>query len=167
LAVPLNRENKQAMVAEITSRLAHTKTMVLAEYRGMTVEELTQLRVAARAEQVYLRVLKNTLMRRAVADTAFAALAERMVGPLIYGMSDDAVAAARVIDRFAKSNDKLIIQSGAYDGKCIDREAVQALASIPAREILLARLLGVMQAPVAGFARLLGALSQKKQDQPA
>ncbi|WP_185182608.1 50S ribosomal protein L10 [Mycoavidus sp. B2-EB] len=163
--MPLNREDKQAVVAEVAAKVAQAQTMVLAEYRGITVGDLTRLRAKAREQQVYLRVLKNTLVRRAVADTPFALLTEQMTGPLIYGISEDAIAAAKVLHNFAKSNDKLVIRSGVYEGKVMDQAAVQALANIPSREELLAKLLGVMQAPLSGFARALAALSEKKQSE--
>jgi len=165
--VPLNREDKQAVVAEISAQVAKAQTMVLAEYRGIAVGDLTKLRAKAREQKVYLRVLKNTLARRAVEGTTFAGLAEQMTGPLIYGISEDAVAAAKVVNDFAKGNDKLIIRSGAFDGKVLDKAEVQALANIPSREELLAKLLGVMQAPVSGFARALAALAEKKQSEAA
>lgn len=160
--MPLNREDKQAVVAEISAQVAKAQTIVLAEYRGIAVGDLTKLRAKAREQQVYLRVLKNTLARRAVEGTPFAPLAEQMTGPLIYGMSEDAVAAAKVVNDFAKSNDKLVIRSGSFDGKVMDKASVQALASIPSREELLGRLLGVMLAPVSGFARALAALAEKQ-----
>ena len=165
--MPLNREDKQAVVAEISAQVAKAQTMVLAEYRGIAVGDLTKLRAKAREQKVYLRVLKNTLARRAVEGTTFASLAEQMTGPLIYGISHDAVAAAKVVNDFAKTNDKLIIRSGAFEGKLLDKAEVQALANIPSREELLATLLGVMQAPVSGFARALAALAAKKQSEEA
>ncbi|UAW64316.1 MULTISPECIES: 50S ribosomal protein L10 [unclassified Mycoavidus] len=163
--MPLNKEDKQAVVAEVAAKVAQAQTMVLAEYRGIAVGDLTRLRAKAREQKVYLRVLKNTLVRRAVADTPFASLTEQMTGPLIYGISDDPISAAKVIHDFAKSNDKLVIRSGVYEGKLMDKAAVQALASIPSRDELLAKLLGVMQAPISGFARALAALSQQKQSE--
>ncbi len=165
--MPLNREDKQAVVAEVSAQVAKAQTMILAEYRGIAVGDLTKLRAKAREQKVYLRVLKNTLARRAVEGTTFAGLAEQMTGPLIYGISEDAVAAAKVVNDFAKGNDKLIIRSGAFDGKVLDKAEVQALANIPSREELLAKLLGVMQAPVSGFARALAALAEKKQSEAA
>jgi large subunit ribosomal protein L10 len=162
--VPLNREDKQAVVAEITAQVAKSQTIVLAEYRGIAVGDLTKLRAQAREKNVYLRVLKNTLARRAVEGTSFAPLAEHMTGPLIYGLSEDAVAAAKVVNDFAKTNDKLVIRSGSFEGQVLDKEGVQALASIPSREELLARLLYMIQSPLSGFARALAALAAKKQE---
>jgi large subunit ribosomal protein L10 len=167
LTVPLNKEDKQAVVAEVSAQVAKAQTMVLAEYRGITVGDLTKLRAKAREQKVYLRVLKNTLARRAVEGTPFAPLAEQMTGPLIYGISEDAIAAAKVVNDFGKGNDKLIIKAGAYEGKVMDKAGVQALASIPSREELLSKLLFVMQAPVSGFARALAALAEKKQGEAA
>ena len=165
--MPLNREDKQAVVAEVSAQVAKAQTVVLAEYRGIAVGDLTKLRTQAREKQVYLRVLKNTLARRAVEGTPFATLAEQMTGPLIYGISEDAIAAAKVVNDFAKSNDKLIIKAGSFDGEVMDKAGVQALASIPSREELLSKLLFVMQSPVSGFARALAALAEKKQAEAA
>src|ERR1700742_3777912 len=168
LTVPLNKESKQAVVAEVAAQVAKAQTVVLAEYRGIAVGDLTKLRARAREQQVYLRVLKNTLARRAVEGTPFAPLAEQMTGPLIYGISEDAVAAAKVVNDFGKTNDKLVIKAGSFDGKVMDKASVEALASIPSREELLAKLLGIMQAPVSGFARALAALAaQRAEGAPA
>jgi len=165
--VGLNLEDKKAVVSEVSAQLAHAQTIVLAEYAGIGVDDLTALRAKARQSGVYLRVLKNTLVRRAVADTPFAPLAEQMTGPLIYGISADPVAAAKVLNDFAKGNDKLVLKVGSYAGKVLDKAAVQALASIPGREELLARLLGVMQAPVSGFACALAALAKQREEAAA
>ncbi len=159
----LNLNEKKAVVEEVSAQLAETETIVLAEYRGIQVGDMTQLRKKAREQGVYLRVLKNTLARRAVEGTAFAELASDMTGPLIYSMSKDAVAAAKILQDFAKSNDMLVIKSGCYAGKMLDKAGVVALANIPSREVLLAQLLGVMQAPVSAFARGLAALAQQKE----
>jgi large subunit ribosomal protein L10 len=162
LTLSLNLDDKKAVVAEVSAQVTNAQTIVVAEYRGIEVGHLTVLRAKAREQGVYLRVLKNTLARRAVADTAFAGLAEHMVGPLIYSIGTDAVAPARVLADFAKTNDKLVLRAGAYGGKVLDKASVQALASIPSREVLLAQLLGVMQAPISGFARVLCAVAAKK-----
>jgi len=163
----LNLDDKKAVVAEVSAQIAGAQTMVVAEYRGIEVGDLTALRKKARESGVYLRVLKNTLVRRAVADTPFAGLAEQMVGPLIYALSEDAVAAAKVLNDFAKGNDKLVLKAGVYSGDVLDKAGVQALASIPSREELLAKLLGVMQAPVSGFAGALAALAKKREEEGA
>lgn len=163
----LNLNDKKAVVAEVAAKVASAQTIVLAEYRGIQVGSLTQLRAKARTEGVYMRVLKNTLARRAVEGTQFASLASEMTGPLIYSISEDAVAAAKVVNDFAKGNDKLVIKAGNYAGKPLDKAAVTALASIPTREVLLSQLLGVMQAPVSAFARGLAALAAKKEGEAA
>ncbi len=159
----LNLEDKKAVVAEVAAQVASAQTLVIAEYRGIGVGSMTKLRAQAREQGVYLRVLKNTLVRRAVADTAFAGLADQMVGPLVYAVSEDPVAAAKVLNDFAKVDNKIVIKAGAYDGRLLSAAEVAQLASIPGREQLLAMLLGVMQAPVSGFARALAALAEKKQ----
>ncbi|WP_293776367.1 50S ribosomal protein L10 [uncultured Oxalicibacterium sp.] len=160
----LNLNDKKAVVAEISAKVSSAQTIVVAEYRGIQVGHLTQLRAKARAEGVYLRVLKNTLARRAVEGTAFAPLASELTGPLIYSISDDAVAAAKVLNDFAKTNDKLVIKAGNYAGKSLDKAAVAALANIPSREVLLAQVLGMMLVPVASFTRGLAALAAKKSE---
>jgi large subunit ribosomal protein L10 len=161
--VGLNLADKKAVVAEVSAKLVNAQTVVLAEYRGIEVGDLTVLRKKAREAGVYLHILKNTLVRRAVAETPFAELADQMKGPLIYGISVDPVAAAKVLNDFAKTNDKLVIRSGSFAGKLLDKAAVQALASIPGREELLAKLLGVMQAPISGFAGAVAALARQRE----
>ncbi|QEL66232.1 large subunit ribosomal protein L10 [Oryzomicrobium terrae] len=163
----LNLDEKKAVVAEVSAQVANAQTIVVAEYRGIEVGNLTVLRKKARESGVYLRVLKNTLVRRAVADTSFASLADQMTGPLIYSISADPVAAAKVLNDFAKTNDKLVLKAGSYAGKVLDKAGVQALASIPSRDELLAKLLGIMQAPVSGFAGALAALAKKREEEGA
>jgi len=158
----LNRNEKAAVIEEVAAQAAKSQTLALAEYRGLTVEALNKLRVDARAKGVYLHVLKNTLARRAVAGTPFEVAAESMAGPLIYGFSEDAVAAAKVIADFAKGNDKLVIKAGAYAGKALDADGVKALASIPSKEVLLAQIAGPLMSPVQRMAGVLAALSEKR-----
>ena len=163
----LNLNDKKAIVAEVSAEVAKAQTLVVAEYRGIEVGDLTALRKKAREGGVYLRVLKNTLVRRAVAGTPFADLADQMSGPLIYSFSADAVAAAKVLHDFAKTNDKLVLKAGCYGGKVLDKAGVQAHASIPSREELLAKLLGVMQAPLTGFVCTVAALAKKREEEGA
>jgi large subunit ribosomal protein L10 len=158
----LNRNEKAAVVTDVAAQVARSQTLALAEYRGLTVEHMNKLRVDARAKGVYLHVLKNTLARRAVVGTPFECAAEAMTGPLIYGFSEDAVAAAKVIADFAKGNDKLIVKAGAYAGKALDANGVKALAAIPSKEVLLAQLLGLMQSPISRLARVLAAVAEKR-----
>src|SRR3954471_22416922 len=155
MTLGLNIEQKKAVVAGVSAEVAKAQAIVVAEYRGLEVGNVTDLRREARKSGVYLRVLKNTLARRAVAGTPFEKLAEKMVGPLIYGISADPVATAKVLDAFAKGNDKLVIRAGAMPNAVISAQEVKALASMPSRDELIAKLMGTMQAPVAQFARTL------------
>ncbi len=163
----LNLNDKKAVVAEVSARISSAQTVVLAEYRGIEVGPLTDLRAKARSSGVFLRVLKNTLARRAVEGTQFSSLVSEMTGPLIYAISDDAVAAAKVVNDFAKSNDKLVIKAGNFAGSHLDKAGVTALASIPSKEVQIAQLLGVMLAPVSGFACVLAAVAAKKEAEAA
>ena len=160
--MPLYVQDKKAIVADVGAQLAGAQTVVLAEYRGIPVEQLTKLRASARDQGVYLRVLKNTLARRAAQGTQFEPLADSMVGPLIYGISADPIASAKVLQNFAKTQDKLVITAGLYNGKLLDVAGVKSLASIPSRDELLSQLLGVMLAPVSAMARVLGAVAAQK-----
>ncbi len=157
----LNREEKAAVIEEVSAQVAQAGSIVLAEYRGLTVEKITQLRKQARESGVYLRVLKNTLVRRAVKDTPYEKLADQMVGPLMYGISADPVAPAKLIASFAKANDQLVVKGGAMPNVVMDVAGVQALATMPSRDELLAKLLGTMQAPVATFVRTLNEVPTK------
>ena len=157
----LNLEEKKEVVAEVSERLAKAQAVVLAEFRGLPVEQITVLRSQARASGVYLRVLKNTLARRAVQGTPFEKLGDHMVGPLAYGISDDPVAAAKVLHAYAKGNDKLVIKGGAMPGYVMTAKEIGNLATLPGREELLAKLLGTMQAPVAKFVQTLNEVPSK------
>jgi large subunit ribosomal protein L10 len=158
----LNLQEKQAVVAEVSAEVGKAQTIVLAEYRGISVADITGLRAQARKASVYFHVLKNTLARRAVQGTPFEALAEKMVGPLVYSISADAVAAAKVVHEFARGNDKLVIKAGVFNGKLLDAPGVNALASVPSKEVLLAQLCGLLQSPVSGMARVLAAVAEQK-----
>ncbi|MDM0091601.1 MULTISPECIES: 50S ribosomal protein L10 [unclassified Variovorax] len=158
----LNRSEKEAVIGDVTSLAAKAQTLVLAEYRGITVADMTKLRNTARSQGVTLSVFKNTLARRAVAGSAFEVIGDQMTGPLIYGFSEDAVAAAKVVADFAKTNDKLVIRGGAFGGKVLDVNGVKQLANIPSKEVLLSQLLGLMQSPVSRTARVLAALAEKR-----
>jgi large subunit ribosomal protein L10 len=158
----LNRSEKEAVISDVTGLAAKAQTLVIAEYRGITVADMTKLRSSARSNGVTLSVLKNTLARRAVAGSAFEVVSDQMTGPLIYSFSEDAVAAAKVVAEFAKTNDKLVIRAGAYGGKALDVNGVKQLASIPSKEVLLAQLLGLMQSPISRTARVLAALATQR-----
>ena len=163
----LNRSEKEAVVAEVTGLAAQAQTLVMAEYRGITVADMTKLRNDARSKGVTLSVLKNTLARRAVAGSAFEVAADQMTGPLIYGFSVDAVAAAKVVADFAKTNDKLVIRGGVYGGKSLDVNGVKQLANIPTKEVLLAQLCGLLMSPVSRTAVVLSALAKQKEEAAA
>ena len=175
----LNLEQKQAVVAEVSAEVERAQAIVLAEYRGLPVGNITELRRKARGSGVYLRVLKNTLARRAVAETPFAGLSDHMVGPLFYGISSDPVAAAKVLHEFSRENaEKFVIKGGAMPNVVMSPQQVADLAKMPSREQLLATLMGTMQAPVAKlartlnevpgkFVRTLAALQEQKEKQAA
>jgi large subunit ribosomal protein L10 len=170
----LDLDKKKAVVAEVSAQVAKAKTIVVAEYRGLEVGRMTELRAKARKSGVYLRVLKNTLARRAVEGTPFAGLSQHMKGPLVYGISPDPVATAKVLNEFAKANEKLVIRAGAMPNAVISAKEVTALALMPSREELLAKLAGTMQGPIvklvrtlnevpSRFARTLAAVRDKQQ----
>jgi large subunit ribosomal protein L10 len=174
----LNLEQKKALVAEVSAKVAQAQAIVIAEYRSLEVGDITRLRAKARGAGVYFRVLKNTLARRAVSDTPFAGLAQHMVGPLVYGISTDPVSAAKVLSEFAKTNEKLVIKAGAMPDQVMTAKEVATLASMPSRLELLSMLMGTMQAPIAKFAqtlnevpskfvRTLAALQEQKEKQAA
>jgi len=157
----LNLEQKQTVVAEVAKQVAGAQAIILAENRGMAVAAMTQLRARARASGVYFRVVKNTLVRRAVADTPFASLADKMVGPLAYGIGADPVAVAKVLNDFAKGNEKFVIAGGAMPGHLMSAKEISALASLPSREELIAKLLGTMQAPIVKLVRTMNEVPGK------
>jgi large subunit ribosomal protein L10 len=157
----LNLEQKQAVVAELAAKLAAAQVVIVAEYRGLDVGQVTQLRARARKSGLYLRVLKNTLARRAVQGTPFEKLADKLVGPLMYGIAPDPVAGAKVLSEFAKENEFFVIKAGAMPNTMMSDKDVKALALLPSREELLATLMGTMQAPVAKLARTLNEVPGK------
>jgi large subunit ribosomal protein L10 len=157
----LSLEQKQAMVSEVAAKLQGAQSLIVAEYRGVNVERVTQLRAKARNAGVWLRVLKNTLARRAVKGTPFEKLSEQMVGPLMYGISQDPVAGAKVLSEFAKENEQFVIKAGAMPNAVMSAQDVKALAQLPSREELLAKLLGTMQAPVTKLVRTMNEVPSK------
>ncbi len=157
----LNLEQKQAVVAEVSEQLVKAQAVILAEYRSVPVKDMTELRRKARGVGVYLRVLKNTLARRAVAGTPFKGLTEKMVGPLAYGISSDPVAVAKVLQEFAKDNEKFVIKAGAMPNVVMSAREVAELAKMPSRQELLTKLVATMQAPIAKFVRTLNEVPGK------
>jgi len=157
----LSLEQKQATVSEVATTLQGAQSLIVAEYRGLNVERITQLRSKARKSGVWLRVLKNTLARRAVKGTPFEKLSEKMVGPLMYGISQDPVAGAKVLSEFAKENEQFVIKAGAMPNAVMSAQDIKALALLPSREELLAKLLGTMQAPMTKLVRTLNEVPGK------
>lgn len=157
----LNRNEKAAVIEEVSAQVANAQSVVVAEYRGIDVASVTVLRKTARESGVYLRVLKNTLVCRAIAGTEFEGISDQLTGPLIYAISEDPVAAAKVLSNFAKTNEKIVIKAGALPGSVLDANGVKALATMPSRDELLSKLLGTMQAPIATFVRTLNEVPTK------
>ena len=157
----LSLEQKQAMVSEVAAKLQGAQSLIVAEYRGLNVERVTQLRSKARKSGVWLRVLKNTLARRAVKGTPFEKLSDQMVGPLMYGISQDPVAGAKVLSEFAKENELFVIKAGAMPNAMMSAQDIKALSQLPSREELLAKLLGTMQAPVTKLVRTMNEVPSK------
>ena len=155
MPLSLNLEEKKAVIAEVSAQVANAQAIIIAEYRGLTVGHMTQLRAKARQSGIYFRVIKNSLARRAISDTPFSKLSGHMVGPLVYGIGSDPVAAAKVLYEFSRTNDKLVIKAGAMANLLMSSNDVASLASLPSRDELLAKLLGTMQAPIANFVRTL------------
>ena len=157
----LTLDEKKAVVAEVAEKLTGAQVAMLAEYRGLSVAQMTTLRRKAYDGKVYLRVVKNTLARRAVEGTSFECLKDQMVGPLAFAVSADPVAVAKILSEFAKDNVMLKIKAGAMSGKLMSLAQIQALAVLPGREQLLAQLLGTMQAPVRTFVQTLHEIPTK------
>ena len=157
----LSLEQKQAMVSEISGKLVGAQAVIVAEYRGLDVGSVTDLRARARKSGLYLRVLKNTLARRAVKGTPFEKLADEMYGPLMYGIAQDPVAGAKVLADFAKENERLVIKAGAMQNTLMSDKDIKALAALPSREQLLATLVGTMQAPIVKLVRTMNEVPGK------
>ena len=163
----LSLEQKQALVSEVSGQLQGAQAVIVAEYRGLNVENVTQLRAKARKSGLYLRVLKNTLARRAVQGTPFEKLAEQMSGPLMYGIAQDPVGGAKVMSEFAKDNELFVIRAGAMPGSLMSAKDIKALALLPSREELLAKLAGTLQAPVAKLVRTMNEVPARFARTPA
>lgn len=139
----------------MSTQVAKAQAIIIAEYRGLGVGNMTKLRAKARESGIYFRVLKNSLARRAINGTPFSGLSDHMIGPLAYGMGSDPVAAAKVLHEFSKGNDKFVIKAGAMPNLVMSSKEIASLAALPSRDELLSKLLGTMQAPVANFVRTL------------
>jgi large subunit ribosomal protein L10 len=159
-----NLEQKRAVAAAVADVARHAHSAVAAEYRGLTVGELTALRARARAARVYLKVIKNTLARRGVQDTEFACLHDTLVGPVLLAFSlDEPATAPRILNDFAKEHQKLVIKGGAFKQRWLSPAEVATLARMPTREQALSQLMAVMKAPVAKLLRTLAALRDQRQ----
>jgi large subunit ribosomal protein L10 len=160
--MPLNLEGKKALVTEMSAVAANAQSVVAAEYRGLTVGQMTDLRAKARAQGVYMRIVKNTLARKALAGTSFESVGPRLKGPLVLAFSkDDPGAAARVVKAFAKDNEKLKATLVSLGGQVLPGEQLDKVASLPTREQALSQLLGVLKAPIEKFVRTLAAPQTK------
>ena len=160
--MPLNLEQKKAVVAEVQEVANSAHSVVTAEYRGLSVANMTELRARARTSGVYLRVVRNTLARRAVQDTEFECLSEHLSGPLVFAFSkEEPGAAARVMSDFAKQNDKLVIRSVAVGGQVMDASHIGRLASLPTKDEAISRLMAVMKAPIGKLAQTLNEVPSK------
>ena len=160
--MPLNLEGKKALVEEVSSVAAKALSVVAAEYRGLTVTQMTDLRSKARASGVYMRVVKNTLARKAFAGTAFEPVGPKLKGPLVLAFSkDDPGAAARVVKAFSKDNDKLVATLVSLGGEVFSAKDLDKVASLPTRAQALSQLLGVLKAPIQKFVSTLAAPNQK------
>src|SRR6202000_2412642 len=160
--MPLNLEDKKALVAEVNAVAAKAQSVVAAEYRGLTVSQMTDLRAKARTQGVYMRVVKNTLARKALAGTSFESVGPKLKGPLVRAFSkDDPGAAARVVKDFAKGNEKLVATLVSIGGQVLPGTDLERVASLPTREQALSMLLGVMKAPIQKFVSTLAAAPSK------
>ncbi len=155
-------ESKKSVVAEIKDKFQNAGSSVVAEYRGLTVAEVTELRRALNAEHVEMKVYKNTLASRAADDAGFGELKNVLTGPNAIAFGEDETAASRVMAQFAKKHKALVLKGGIVDGRVVDAEAIAELAKLPNREGMLSMLLSVLQAPVAGFARAVNALAEQR-----
>ncbi len=151
----MNREDKQRAVEEMHAAWSDVSAGVVTHYRGLSVTDMSELRGSLRAADISLQVVKNTLARRAAAGTGFSLAKDLFTGPVAIAYGNDPVGLARVLSDFAKKNEMLKILGGVLDGKRLEKEDVSALASLPSREVLLARMLGSMQSPLSGFLRTL------------
>ena len=157
----LNLSQKKQVVEDVSAVVGNSVAAIVAEYRGLTVEQMKVLRREAHDNNVYVKVVKNTLLRRAVQDTDFACLDEHLVGPLAFAASEDPVAVAKIINKYAKEFDAFNIKAGSMSGNLMNEADIKALAQLPSREELLAKLMGTMQAPVAKFAQTLNEIPTK------
>ena len=158
-------ESKKAIVSEITEKLKESESAVIVEYRGLTVKEVTELRRALRDENVEMKVYKNKLSQRAATEAGFEELCENLTGPNALVFSKDATAPARLLSKFAKTHDKLILKAGTVEGKVVDLETLKTISALPNREGMISMLLSCLQSPVRSFACVVKAVSDSKESE--
>lgn len=159
--------NKQALVAEISEKMKNSQSTVVCEYRGLSVAEVTELRRNLRAEDVDFKVYKNTMVERACDDCGYEELKDILNGPNAFAFSKDPTAPARVLAKFAKKHDALVLKKGIVEGKVVDEATIKELSLLPNREGMLSMLLSCLQSPVSSFARIVKAVADAKGDAPA
>ena len=157
----LSLDQKKAVISEVTEAIASAQAGVVAEYRGLNVKQLTALRTEARHAGVWIKVVKNNLAKRVIKDSDFECLTEHFVGPVIFSASEDPVAVAKIMSKFAKDNENLKITAGAMNGDLMDQAMIQSLSVLPGRDELIAKLMGTMQAPVQKFVSTLNEVPTK------
>ena len=155
---------KKAVVVEIADKMKAAQSTVVVEYRGLTVAEMTQLRRALREENIEFKIYKNSLTQRAAVEAGFDGLTESLTGPNAVAFGDDAVAPSRILAKFAKTHEHLVIKGGAVEGKVVGVDTINELSSLPNREGMLAMLLGCLQSPVRGFACAVKAVADSKEE---
>jgi len=159
--------NKQALVSEISDKIKNSQSTVVCEYRGLSVAEVTELRRNLRAEDVEFKVYKNTMVERAVDDCGFSDLKDILVGPNAFAFSSDPTAPARILAKFAKKHNALVLKKGIVEGKIVDEATIKELSALPNREGMLSMLLSCLQSPVSSFARIVKAVADAKGEMPA
>lgn len=155
---------KKAVVSEISEKLKESESTVIVEYRGLTVKEITDLRCALREEDVEMKVYKNKLAQRAAAEAGFEGLCENLTGPNALVFSKDATAPARVLSKFAKEHELLVLKAGTVEGKIVDQETLATISKLPNREGMYSMLLSCLQAPMRDFACVVKAVADAKAE---
>ncbi|BCG49440.1 50S ribosomal protein L10 [Candidatus Profftella armatura (Diaphorina cf. continua)] len=154
--------DKKSIIKEVSDQVANSQIIILSEYSGIKVNQLTKLREKARKKNLYLRVLKNTLARRIFKNTIFSNLSSELYGQLIYLISNDIIKSAKVINDFSKNNEKLTIRIGNFSGNLLDKKTIIKLANIPTKKVLLTQLLKIIFFPISSFIYGLSIVSKKK-----
>ncbi|MGL5978467.1 MAG: 50S ribosomal protein L10 [Erysipelotrichaceae bacterium] len=157
-------DNKKAVVEEIAGKMREAQSTVVVEYRGLTVAQVTELRRELRAEGVEFKVYKNSMAQRAAEEAGFGELSENLTGPNAIAFGSDAVAPARVLAKFAKKHEKLVLKTGVVEGKVVNVDTINELAALPNREGMISMLLGCLQSPVRSFACAVKAVAEKNEE---